>query len=170
MLIEVHLGGEETKSGVAEKDLPALAENIAALSHLELRGLMTIPPFLDEPERVRPYFRKLGELCGDASRRLGRALPVISMGMSHDFEAAIEEGSEWCRSRPSVRPVQGRRQSVIEIAEGEGGVAFAVRVTPLASRNTIEGEHAGALKVRLTAPPVEDRANEALRRLLATSV
>jgi uncharacterized protein (TIGR00251 family) len=56
---------------------------------------------------------------------------------------------------------------VIEIAEGEGGVAFAVRVTPLASRNTIEGEHAGALKVRLTAPPVEDRANDALRRLLA---
>jgi uncharacterized protein (TIGR00251 family) len=56
---------------------------------------------------------------------------------------------------------------VIEIAERAGGVAFAVRVTPRASRNTIEGEHAGALKVRLTAPPVEDRANEALRRLLA---
>lgn len=56
---------------------------------------------------------------------------------------------------------------MIEIEEGEGGVAFAVRVTPRASRNTIEGEHAGALKVRLTAPPVEDRANEALRHLLA---
>jgi uncharacterized protein len=56
---------------------------------------------------------------------------------------------------------------VIEIAERAGGVAFAVRVTPRASRNTIEGEHAGALKVRLMAPPVEDRANEALRRLLA---
>ena len=93
VLIEVRLGGEETKSGVAETDLPALAEYIAALSDLELRGLMTIPPFLDEPERVRPYFRKLRELCADASRRLGRDLPVISMGMSHDFEAAIEEGA-----------------------------------------------------------------------------
>jgi pyridoxal phosphate enzyme (YggS family) len=93
VLIEVHLGGEETKSGVAEKDLPALTECIAGLSHLELRGLMAIPPFLDEPERVRPYFRKLRELCAGASRRLGRSLPVISMGMSHDFEAAIEEGA-----------------------------------------------------------------------------
>ena len=56
---------------------------------------------------------------------------------------------------------------MIEIAEGDGGVAFAVRMTPRASGNAIEGEHAGALKVRLTAPPVEDRANEALRCLLA---
>jgi uncharacterized protein (TIGR00251 family) len=56
---------------------------------------------------------------------------------------------------------------VIEITEREGAVVFAVRVTPRASRNAIEGESQGALKVRLTAPPVEDRANEALRRLLA---
>jgi len=56
---------------------------------------------------------------------------------------------------------------VIEITECEGAVVFAVRVTPRASRNAIEGEYQGALKVRLTAPPVEDRANEALRRLLA---
>jgi uncharacterized protein (TIGR00251 family) len=56
---------------------------------------------------------------------------------------------------------------VIETTEREGAVVFAVRVTPRASRNAIEGEYQGALKVRLTAPPVEDRANEALRRLLA---
>ena len=56
---------------------------------------------------------------------------------------------------------------MIEITEGKGSVTFAVRVTPRASRDGIEGEYQGALKVRLTAPPVEDRANEALRRLLA---
>jgi uncharacterized protein (TIGR00251 family) len=56
---------------------------------------------------------------------------------------------------------------VIEISERDGSIVFAVRVTPRASRDAIEGEHEGALKVRLTAPPVEDRANDALRRLLA---
>jgi uncharacterized protein len=56
---------------------------------------------------------------------------------------------------------------MIEISERDGAVTFAVRVTPRASRDTIEGEYQGALKVRLTAPPVEDRANEALRRFLA---
>jgi len=56
---------------------------------------------------------------------------------------------------------------VIEISERDGSIIFAVRVTPRASRDAIEGEYQGALKVRLTAPPVEDRANEALRRLLA---
>jgi len=59
---------------------------------------------------------------------------------------------------------------VIEITERDGAVTFTVRVTPRASRDAIEGEHQGALKVRLTAPPVEDRANEALRRLLSESL
>lgn len=59
---------------------------------------------------------------------------------------------------------------MIEIAERDGAIIFAVRVTPRASRDAIEGEYQGALKVRLTAPPVEDRANEALRRLLAESL
>lgn len=93
VLIEVHLGDEATKSGVAEKDLPSLTEAIAPFAHIDLFGLMTIPPFLDDPERSRPYFRKLRELRDDASRRLGRKLPVLSMGMSHDFEVAIEEGA-----------------------------------------------------------------------------
>ncbi len=93
VLIEVHLGGEESKTGVAEADLAALAEATAALTHLDLQGLMTIPPYFDDVERVRPYFRKLRELRADLSARLGRELPVLSMGMSHDFEVAIEEGA-----------------------------------------------------------------------------
>jgi pyridoxal phosphate enzyme (YggS family) len=93
ILIEVHLGGEATKSGAAEADLAALAESCSSLPHLELRGLMTIPAYFDDPERARPYFLKLRELRDDLSRRIGGPLPILSMGMSHDFEVAIEEGA-----------------------------------------------------------------------------
>jgi hypothetical protein len=93
VLIEVHLGGEETKSGVQEADLPSLAENIVRLQHLDLLGLMAIPPYFDEPKRVRPYFKKLRELRDHVGARLNKPLHVLSMGMSHDFEIAIEEGA-----------------------------------------------------------------------------
>ena len=93
ILIEVHLGGEATKSGVPEAGLPALAESIAQLQNLELLGLMTIPPYFDEPEQVRPYFRRLRELCDQIGAQLRSPLTVLSMGMSHDFEIAIEEGA-----------------------------------------------------------------------------
>ncbi|GAC1677128.1 MAG: YggS family pyridoxal phosphate-dependent enzyme [Candidatus Acidiferrum sp.] len=93
VLIEVHLAGEETKSGVGVANLPALAEKIVILPGLELAGLMCIPPFLSDIEKVRPYFRQLRELRDSLAKRLGRPLAVLSMGMSHDFEAAIEEGA-----------------------------------------------------------------------------
>ncbi len=93
VLIEVHMSGEETKSGVAEVDLPTLAASIAPFAHLVLAGLMAIPPFFDDPEHARPYFRKLRELRDGLAQRLSRALPILSMGMSHDFEIAIEEGA-----------------------------------------------------------------------------
>jgi PLP dependent protein len=93
VLIEVRLGGEETKSGIADAELPSLAASIAPFAHLDFAGLMTIPPFFDDPERVRPYFRKLRVLRDNTSRQLGRPLPILSMGMSHDFEIAIEEGA-----------------------------------------------------------------------------
>jgi PLP dependent protein len=93
VLIEVHLGGEASKSGVGEEGLAGLAEAIAGLPRLELRGLMTVPPYFDDPERVRPYFGKLRELRDLLSRSLGQPLPTLSMGMSHDFEVAIEEGA-----------------------------------------------------------------------------
>jgi pyridoxal phosphate enzyme (YggS family) len=96
-LVEVRLSPELTKSGVHADELPALAEAVLALPHLDLRGLMTIPPLLNNPEDVRPYFHRLCELRDNLAARLGRTLPVLSMGMSHDFEVAIEEGATQIR-------------------------------------------------------------------------
>lgn len=93
ILIEVHLGGEETKTGVSPEELSKLAESIAPFSHIDMLGLMTIPPFFEEAERVRPYFARLRELREEVARRIGRRLPALSMGMSHDFEIAIQEGA-----------------------------------------------------------------------------
>jgi PLP dependent protein len=93
VLLEVRLAAEETKSGASTEELPALAEKITMLPRLELAGLMCIPPLLEDAEAVRPYFRRLRELRDELAGHLGRALPVLSMGMSHDFETAIEEGA-----------------------------------------------------------------------------
>jgi pyridoxal phosphate enzyme (YggS family) len=93
VLIEVRVAPEETKGGVEINELSTLAEKVADLPQLELAGLMCIPPFLEKAEQVRPYFRCLRELREDVAKRLGVALPVLSMGMSHDFEVAIEEGA-----------------------------------------------------------------------------
>jgi PLP dependent protein len=92
-LIEVRVAEEETKSGVAPADLPGLAEKISALPEIDLAGLMCIPPFLEDVEKVRPYFSKLRALRDDLATRLARPLPVLSMGMSHDFAVAIAEGA-----------------------------------------------------------------------------
>jgi len=93
VLIEVRVAPEETKSGVETREASELAEKIASLPRLELGGLMCIPPFLEQAEKVRSYFRRLRELRDDLAKTLGLALPVLSMGMSHDFEVAIEEGA-----------------------------------------------------------------------------
>ncbi|HWY09069.1 MAG TPA: YggS family pyridoxal phosphate-dependent enzyme [Candidatus Acidoferrales bacterium] len=93
VLIEVHMGGEESKSGVSEADLPVLAERVITLAHLEFAGLMCIPPFRENPEEVRPFFETLRKLKEQLETRISKPLPVLSMGMSHDFEAAILEGS-----------------------------------------------------------------------------
>lgn len=93
ILIEVHLGSEETKSGAAVEALPVVAESIAPFAHIDLVGLMIIPPFFDDPEHARPFFTRLRGLRDEVSQRIGRKLQVLSMGMSHDFEIAIEEGA-----------------------------------------------------------------------------
>ena len=95
MLIEVNLGEETSKAGVRAAEVAALAEQIAPMETLELRGLMVIPPFLENPEDVRPYFRQLRALAGDIEARNlpNVSMRELSMGMSHDFEVAIEEGA-----------------------------------------------------------------------------
>jgi hypothetical protein len=93
VLIEVQIAKEEAKSGVEVEELPGLAERIAALPMLQLAGLMCIPPLTENKEDGRPYFARLRAMRDDLGQRLGRALPVLSMGMSHDFEVAIEEGA-----------------------------------------------------------------------------
>lgn len=93
VLLEVRVVREETKSGVEIAALPELAEKVAAFPHLDLAGLMCIPPYLREAEQLRPYFRRLRELREELKTKLGLPLPVLSMGMSHDFEVAIEEGA-----------------------------------------------------------------------------
>ena len=91
VLIEVRVAPEETKSGVEINELSVLAERVADLTRLELAGLMCIPPFLEKAEQIRPYFKRLRELRDELEKKLGLGLPVLSMGMSHDFEVAIEE-------------------------------------------------------------------------------
>ena len=116
VLLEVRLSPEETKTGVSEGELPRLAEGVIRLKNIELRGLMTIPPYLDDPERVRPYFRRLRELRDSLRTQFSTLshseeslLPELSMGMSHDFEVAIEEGATQIRLGTALfglRPAQ----------------------------------------------------------------
>jgi pyridoxal phosphate enzyme (YggS family) len=91
VMIEVKLSEEESKAGAVPEDLPELIDAIRTCEHLRLTGLMTMPPWSDDPAQTRPYFRKLAALGRQHN------LPRLSMGMSHDLEAAIEEGATHIR-------------------------------------------------------------------------
>ena len=97
VLIEVNLAGEEQKAGIPEDELDGLAGIVASLRRnglgLDLQGLMCLPPMFDAPEEARPFFAHLRELRDGLAARLGLPLPHLSMGMTGDFEAAIEEGA-----------------------------------------------------------------------------
>jgi hypothetical protein len=95
-LVEVNVGEEAQKSGIGAATVRPLLEAAQRLPQLSVQGLMTIPPFLPEPESVRPFFRRLRELR-DRLESEGWTLPDLSMGMSHDFEVAIEEGATLVR-------------------------------------------------------------------------
>jgi len=96
VLIEVKLSAEESKYGVAKESLMDLIKVISEMKNLKLEGLMTIPPFSDNPEMARPYFKKLRELRDQAESN-GYRLPELSMGMTNDYETAILEGATMVR-------------------------------------------------------------------------
>jgi pyridoxal phosphate enzyme (YggS family) len=101
VLIEINVGGEAAKTGLApgSEELSSILLAAPRLEHLEIQGLMTIPPFTEDPQKARPFFHKLRELRDEISARQlpSVGMDVLSMGMSHDFEVAIEEGSTCVR-------------------------------------------------------------------------
>ena len=111
VLIQVDLAHEPTKSGADERELPVIVEALQAASNLAFRGLMTLPPFFDSAEKTRPYFRRLRELLEslNSRRRPEQRLTELSMGMSHDFEAAVEEGATMVRVGTAIFGTRGKQ-------------------------------------------------------------
>ena len=99
VLVQVNIAGEDTKSGISPKDAPDLIRSISQLSHIRIKGLMTMPPFFNQPEKVRPFFKQLRQLREELQQMAipNVALDELSMGMTGDFEVAIEEGATLVR-------------------------------------------------------------------------
>ncbi len=111
ILLQVNIGNEPQKSGVNERDLPALAEAILAIPRLRICGLMCLPPFFDDGEAARPYFARLRELRDSLQTRLDIPLPELSMGMSGDCEQAVEEGATLVRVGTDIFGPRPARQA-----------------------------------------------------------
>jgi hypothetical protein len=97
LLFEVNLSGEATKHGATEESLRGLLKEAATLRHVRPIGLMTMPPFDEDPEKSRPYFAALRELLSRVNKEFGMKMTELSMGMSADFEVAVEEGATMVR-------------------------------------------------------------------------
>lgn len=95
--LEVNVSGERSKFGMTPEEVPGVLKAAATLFRVRVVGVMTIPPIADDPEEARPYFRALREARDRWQEECGVSLPELSMGMSHDFEVAIEEGATWIR-------------------------------------------------------------------------
>ena len=104
ILVQVNLSGEASKSGTTEAEALQLVRAISTLPHVRIRGLMTMPPFFDDPEAARPFFAELRRLSRriEAERISGVGMEELSMGMSGDFEAAIQEGATLVRVGTSI--------------------------------------------------------------------
>jgi hypothetical protein len=102
VLLQVNLAGEEQKGGIPEAEVHEAVKEVNTLPNLDLQGLMCLPPFFDDQERARPFFRRLAQLRDHLENELGRSLPHLSMGMSGDFPAAVEEGATLLRIGTSI--------------------------------------------------------------------
>lgn len=107
VLLEVNLGSEPQKAGVCPEDAAELLAQVSRCSRLEVRGLMAIPPWADDPEASRPQFASLRRLRDELEQRAGAPLPDLSMGMSHDFEVAIAEGATLVRVGSAIFGARG---------------------------------------------------------------
>lgn len=101
VLVEVDTSGEESKGGVSTLDLPNFLKELSAMNSINIQGLMTMPPYFDDPEMARPYFKKLREIRDELLPQFPQ-LKELSMGMSGDFEVAIEEGATIIRVGTSI--------------------------------------------------------------------
>lgn len=97
VLLEVNVSGEGTKFGFEPREVPAALEEANKMQRIQIQGLMTMPPFTKDPADARPHFARLRELRDQWRSSSGYMLEELSMGMSHDFEVAIEEGATWIR-------------------------------------------------------------------------
>ncbi len=102
LLLQVNIGGDDAKFGYSVEGVRADLEPLLALEHVAIRGLMTIPPLEDDPDATRSHFAGLRELRDQLESATGASLPELSMGMSHDFEIAVEEGATFVRVGSSI--------------------------------------------------------------------
>lgn len=124
ILLEVNVSGEKSKSGMKPEDVePTLRHIMETCPRITVEGLMTMAPFSDNPEDARPHFRRLRELRDLLEDRLGIGLPRLSMGMSGDYEVAVEEGATWVRLGTVLFGERPKVKSVRATADDDGGFA-----------------------------------------------
>ena len=116
ILLEVNVSGESVKFGLKPEEVPALLARASEFTRLDFQGLMTIPPLTEDPEGARPHFRRLREYRDRWQQDTGVALPMLSMGMSHDLEVAVGEGSNMIRIGTAIFGPRPKRM----VSEEEG--------------------------------------------------
>jgi PLP dependent protein len=114
VLLEVNVSGEGTKFGLKPEEVPDVLRAAQNFPRVEIRGLMTMPPAYEDLEKVRPFFRQLRELRDGWEKVTGASLLQLSMGMSHDFEIAIEEGAHWVRVGTAIFGARPKKEVVNE--------------------------------------------------------
>jgi len=123
ILIEVNVSGEKSKSGMRPEDVaPTISHIMVECPRITVEGLMTMAPFSENPEDARPYFRKLRELRDAIEQNLAVGLPRLSMGMSGDYEVAVEEGATWIRLGTVLFGERPRNKSMRAMPDDDGGI------------------------------------------------